>query len=232
MLHPDFLAACLLDIARDYTNKASDEVLLYFPITFTGRTSTSNTAPNHIVFETYHKFLQQLGHSIHHEDLINSFRAHGINVIDVQPSNWLIERQQHPQMWESMYHFVTGGIVLELLDRLDILSWCNELRTKGHSFQVDNVDILATIPRVCQTLQSTDLKDQDSDDLFIPRSKSTPSNRFLEYIAPRTLRISEMNVPSLSSGQILVAINSSLISPGVFANGPFSVCLISVRHGA
>ena len=234
MVHPDLLSSCLLDIAKDYhpidndnnnndkknsSGDNNDNVILYLPITFTGKTSTSSQSPNqHIIVDTYHSYLQQLGHSIHHEDLLSSFNTHGIRLIDVQPSHWWIERNKHRCLWDSMYHFIVMGVALELWDQCDILSWCHELKKNSYAFQIENVDILATIPRVSQSLDFNDFKDMSSDQLFTEnnRSLSLRSYRYLEFIAPRKLRISEPSmVPPLLSGQVLIAVNCSLISPGM-----------------
>ena len=119
-------------------------------------------------------------------------------------------------MWEKMYYFVVMGVTLDLLGQFDVITWCNDLRKRGDAFQVDNVDILAKIPRVSQTLKSQDFRDLTADELFTSdrNQLNSPKNRYLEFVAPRKLRIFQSSVPPLLSGQLLIAMNSSLISPG------------------
>ena len=117
-----------------------------------------------------------------------------------------------------MYHFIVMGVALELWDQCDILSWCHELKKNSYAFQIENVDILATIPRVSQSLDSNDFNDMSSDELFTESDhRLSPKHyRYLEFIAPRKLRISEPSMlPPLLTGQVLIAVNCSLISPGM-----------------
>lgn len=115
-----------------------------------------------------------------------------------------------------MYHFIVKGVALELLGQYDIIAWCNQLKKNKNPFQIDNVDILATIPRVSQALDSEDFKDFSSDELFTGSDqRMLPKNMYLEFIAPRKLKISESDIPPLLPGQLLVAMNCSLISPGI-----------------
>jgi hypothetical protein len=216
---------------------SSDDVLVYLPITFAGETTTSSTptTSSEKVFSTYHNYLKRVGHSLEPQKLLTALSSRGISVLECKDSNWKISRDLHSYMWACMYRFLALGVVLELHGEMDIVSWFQEFHDTSDDIIVKNVDILATLPRVRQKLQLEDFNELSanvlsmhdivkvSNEESLLYDMNRPSecytgivrNRYLEFIAPRKITITETPLPQIPTGHVVIESIASLISSGM-----------------
>ena len=169
LVPPDALTSQVIEMCGDHGG------LLYLPITFAGKTrlERSLSVDNKIddendktMFSLYHRHLETMGHHLSAQKLIRELKSSGYTLMSDEidgdsngcSSDWVIDFQRHPYMWHSMLRFLAVAVSLDAVSSLDVRQWftktfynTNTMNTKP-SFIASNIDILAEIPHVPQSI--------------------------------------------------------------------------------
>ena len=193
LIEPNALCSQLIELAND------GGALVYFPITFDGETAMdsyidqeNNGFLDHLIFNTYHRYLVNNGHHISVNKLIDTFTGHGAQLLELRDSNWIIQRDKDSYMWNSLARFLATGAGLELLNtcnkkqKQDTIRWFKDLLSgKKSSFVVGNKDILFEIPKLAQVIlaqpedaHSVESYDKDTGAVYFGYASK---NEFFDY---------------------------------------------------
>ena len=165
-LYHHFTINCKGATANDDENnniKKIEDVLVYFPITFTGTTqffppkpvstATSNSDSGIIpsdttAFQMYADALEkQLDHNLDPQKLIDAMEAYGGILLSNGPSKWMIDPTKNEYMWNAMMYFFGLSAAPTIIQKgYDATGWIQRARTTKPSIQVSNQDLLFSIP--------------------------------------------------------------------------------------
>eukprot|EP00611_Tribonema_gayanum_P012815 TRINITY_DN234_c0_g1_i7.p1 TRINITY_DN234_c0_g1~~TRINITY_DN234_c0_g1_i7.p1 ORF type:complete len:864 (+),score=192.40 TRINITY_DN234_c0_g1_i7:458-3049(+) len=151
LFDPVELAQVLSALTEHWHHQHS--TLLYFPISFTGRTVMEPSAPeeeecpsDEQVMEYYHESLTcDQGHHIDVDRFKQALSHHGMAVLSTAPSDWVIHPDAHPYMWRCMLHFMGLGTLhrLSVDHAMSASRWVQRMHRNRPTIRACNVDILA-----------------------------------------------------------------------------------------
>jgi threonine dehydrogenase-like Zn-dependent dehydrogenase len=145
------------------------QVLMYFPITFTGVTSTDPPQPfdttswqrpqprsipsDTTAFHYYSQALQEGPHP-HHlqvDALIATVQDYGGTLLQQSSSDWIIAPEPHGYLWNCLLYFfgITAAPALQA-DGWDARGWLHRLRQTAPVLRASNVDLLFRLPPLGQ----------------------------------------------------------------------------------
>ncbi len=148
------------DILRSFgLLTASEKMLVYFPITFTGTTqflppqpiefeSNEKTVPSDTVaFQSYSRALETvLGHNLNPFLLQEAMEDYGAKLIDFGSSDWKIDPKRDSYLYETMLYFFGSTAGPQLLkEGWNATGWIQRARANRPSIQVSNRDLLFSI---------------------------------------------------------------------------------------
>ena len=220
LMAPEALSAQILELAGD------EGGLLYLPITFAGSTrllrqsATGKGKEDKMIFDEYHRHLQEdQGHHISPLHLADTLSGFGCSVLRIEPSNWVIDAQKHPYMFNCMLRFLAHGTTFRLLgqnkNNLDICQWFKDVRSASGSesmrIEVGTGDMLARLPKIKQALDRCTAVDKE----LLRPFQMQRAESFVEFTGPRQVRlVSEARRARCGPGQVLIRAVCSLVSTG------------------
>jgi len=237
LFDPDVLVSSILHFTGDVSygggtsNYSSKEVmkdiLLYFPITFSGTTqfvppqpfqffSNSNPAPSDtLAFQLYASSLaHQHGHNLDPDKLISSMKETGIDLIESAPSIWNIESEKHNYLWRTMLYFFGTSAGPELLKHnWNSYEWLNRARKFLPKIRVINKDLLFRITSIY------DSRKVDTHQNLNPKREQKTMIEEIEFRSPNNVGKSITERPiddpgHLKPNQVEIKSMYSLISSG------------------
>lgn len=167
---PDLIVGCcfadLIDprklvpaMIRSFHLMDSPGTLLYFPITFCGTTQFFPPYPfeeqdgrktipsDSVAFRLYSQALSEtLGHNLDQGLFKEVMEEYGALFITKGVSNWKIDPNFHPYLYDTMlYFFGTAGGPKILSEGWDASGWINRAKKNRPTIQVSNLDLLFLI---------------------------------------------------------------------------------------
>ena len=192
-----------------------DGPLLYFPISFAGRTTfkqdpsiilskdeeesissidispKSNVPSDSIVTKYYHHTLRNIqGHYINLNRFQSVLEDFGCPLITSAPSSWIISNKSHPYMYRSILRFIGLGLLpITLKKRWDLNHWIQKkLIDKSSFIDITNVDLLFELRSSTVEKNGISIAEQD---LFESIETNLRTNSFVQFEGPRSVKIEE-----------------------------------------
>jgi FMN phosphatase YigB (HAD superfamily) len=199
--------------------KASHEVLVYFPITFSGTTQLLPPQPyqkshgqkwipsDTEAFRVYSKALaEEHGHNVEPERLIDEFERHGGELLCQGKSNWVIDKKENNALWETMLYFFGMVAAPRLLKNgFDSLGWVQRSRNCPVTIEVSNIDLLF---RLEAPLRQSELNVE-------PTNKDLMELEEIQFTAPYEVGTVKRSIRrDLAPNQVLIRTDYSLVSSG------------------
>lgn len=211
---PDLIVGCcfadLMDPAqlvtsliRSFHLLETKSTMLYFPITFGGVTQflpprpaetneESNIPSDTVAFRLYSKALvETLGHNLNPTLLADAMERHGLYLEHTVASNWKIDPNTNPYLYETMlYFFGTAGAPRILEEGWDAYGWIRRARQNRPKIQVSNVDLLFRKGK----RQSSPTHDYNEGSRFLHE---------IQFTAPKEVTTTTKEIPELGPTEVL-----------------------------
>ena len=181
--------------------------LLYFPITFCGTTQflpprpfehhTDEEQPaipsDTVAFGLYSKALSEgMGHNLNPRLLKQAMNDHGASLVKQGNSNWKIEPDAHPYLFETMlYFFGTAGGPQLMNEGWNAGGWIGRARENRPTIMVSNVDLLFSMGRKVAGEEGT-----------CPGERPKTLDE-IQFIAPEKVTTTQKEIPELGPNQVL-----------------------------
>jgi hypothetical protein len=180
--------------------------LLYFPITFCGTTQflpprpfehTDEEQPaipsDTLAFRLYSKALsEEMGHNLSPLLLKQAMNDHGASLLKQGKSNWKIEPDAHPYLFETMlYFFGTAGGPQLMNEGWNAGGWIRRARENRPTILVSNVDLLFSMGRKVSGGEGT------------CSGESPKTLDEIQFIAPEKVTTTQKEIPELGPNQVL-----------------------------
>jgi FMN phosphatase YigB (HAD superfamily) len=148
------------DDDEEQQNSSPREILLYFPITFSGTTQFVTPHPFEIgvdqkvipsdtlAFRLYSQnLIEQHGHNLDPIRLIEAFENIGASLLEKGQSVWHIDPYQNAYLWKTMLHFFRNSAAFEIMKcNLDSVGWLKRAERASSPIRVMNQDLLLSLP--------------------------------------------------------------------------------------
>eukprot|EP01062_Namystynia_karyoxenos_P052131 TRINITY_DN4141_c6_g1_i2.p1 TRINITY_DN4141_c6_g1~~TRINITY_DN4141_c6_g1_i2.p1 ORF type:complete len:1113 (+),score=311.98 TRINITY_DN4141_c6_g1_i2:71-3340(+) len=208
---PDLVVACAFaDLFRpealcEQLHRLAPGALCYLPVTFSGRTwfepllaadcgGGARCPGDAEVAHAYHAHLREVeGQHIDPAALRAAFRSRGAALLADGPSDWRIDPDEHPVMWQAMMGFLSRGAPGGLWPRWAFSEWAKRRWASRPTICASNEDLLFELGRDAPPM---------------------PERRALVFAAPRDVRVEPRPSPPPAPGQVSIAAECSLISSG------------------
>jgi len=166
LFDPNELVASVVQFMNYYTGVVEEsevqtpqEILLYFPITFSGTTQFVTPHPfemgvdgtvipsDTLAFRLYSQnLIEQNGHNLDPTRLIEAFQNIGASLLEKGQSVWHIDPFQNAYLWKTMLHFFRNSAAFEILkSNLDSVGWLKRAERAGSPIRVMNQDLLFSL---------------------------------------------------------------------------------------
>lgn len=136
-----------------------DEILVYFPITFSGITQFVPPKPfavnggdiipsDTVAFQLYaDSLINHHGHNLDPKGIVESMSDFGAIMIKSAPSVWHIDPTENVYLWNTMLYFFGNSAAPEILKRQwDYVGWIGRARKNQPTIRVMNEDLLFSLP--------------------------------------------------------------------------------------
>ena len=150
-------------IGMDHSNNSNrlEEILVYFPITFSGTTQFVPPKPfevnagddtiipsDTIAFQLYaDSLIQEHGHNLDPTAIVEAMKDVGASMIKSATSVWHIDPTENSYLWNTMLYFFGNSAAPQLMKRqLDSSGWVDRARTNRPIIRVMNQDLLFALP--------------------------------------------------------------------------------------
>jgi FMN phosphatase YigB (HAD superfamily) len=162
----------------------SGDMLVYFPITFSGITQFLPPQPFGVsgerrrqipsdttALQMYSSVLtNQHGHNLEPTKLVSAMEAHGGILLNRGPSNCKICPKENEYFWKTMLYFFGTVGAPEMMKRgWDSVGWIHRAKQGRPKIEVSNIDLLFRIPRETSDVlrESSSVENEDTDELSI-----------------------------------------------------------------
>eukprot|EP00980_Cylindrotheca_fusiformis_P022863 scaffold9857_cov127-Cylindrotheca_fusiformis.AAC.9 len=215
LMDPSQLATSLI---RSFHLLESKNTMVYFPITFGGTTQFlpprpfatkghSSIPSDTVAFRLYSKALvEKLGHSLDPRLLCEAMEDHGVYLERKGTSNWKIDHEANPYLYETMlYFFGTTGAPQILQEGWDAYGWMQRAREHRPIIRVSNFDLLF---RIGQRPSNTGDSNEDAAGLL----------EEIQFTAPGEVTTTTKDIPELGPYDVLILMLSNRVHTTVKAS--------------